>query len=111
MASFAIATGGQISGEVTAIIEAAAVNATITTGESTGVVAIPAGALWVEIANAGAVQAGDLPNNATIQGGSWSPGRKERWVAEWNVNLGEYNYLPGISINGNGARVFYTYMA
>jgi len=111
MASFAIATGGQISGEVTAVIAAKSELGTITTGETTGIFAIPAGALWVELANAGAVQAGDLPVSATIQGGSWSPGRKEKWLAEWNTNLNEYNYLPAISINGNGARVFYTYMA
>lgn len=111
MSIITMSTGGSVSGEVTAEINAKTEVGSIVTGETTGVIVIPAGALWVELANAGAVQPGDIPASATILGGSWSVGRKERWFAEWNTNLNEYNYLPEISINGNGARVFYTYMA
>ena len=78
---------------------------------ATGVVAIPAGALWVKIKNAGAVIAGDLPNAATIEGGIWYPGREETWNAVWNTNTNDYIKLPEINIDGNGARVFYSYFS
>lgn len=106
-----MSTGGAASATITAEISAKSEIGSITTNETTGIVVIPAGALWVEIKNAGAVIAGDLPNQGTVNGGTWSPGRQERWAAEWNTNLNEYNYLPAITIDGNGARFFYSYLS
>lgn len=83
--------------------------ATITTLETTGAFSVPAGALWIEIRNAGIVQVGDLEANATVAGQSWSTGRVERWEAQLDAAANEYKYLPAVSGNGNGSRLFITY--
>lgn len=75
----------------------------ITTLETLGAFSVPAGTLWVEIRNAGLVQDGDAENNATVLGQSWSVGRVERWEAMYD------KYLPAITGNANGSRVFITY--
>jgi len=111
MANITMSTGGAVSGSITATIAAKSEIGAITTNEINGTVTIPAGALWIELTNAGAVKSGDLPNTGTVNGGDWSPGRKEKWAAEWNTNLNEYNYLPEITIDTNGARFFYTYLS
>lgn len=109
MASITIGNSGS-GASVTAVIQADETGGTVITGSTTGAATIPAGCIWAEIANAGAVVAGDLPNVATVGGANWHIGRKERWSAEWDVSAGQYVKLPEININGNGARVFYSYM-
>lgn len=111
MSSIIASSGGGTAGAVTATISATTSNGTITTSETTGLATIPAGALWVKIKNAGAVVSGDLPNSATIEGGSWKVGREEKWTATFDVNAGDYIKLPEININANGARVYYTYFS
>lgn len=110
MSSISIGIAGAGGGAATNVnIIVSTSNGTITTESTTGAVVIPAGCLWVEISNAGAVRAGDVPARATVAGAEWDLGRKERWNAVWDSNAQDYIKLPQISINGNGARVFYTY--
>lgn len=87
----------------------AAAELVVTTGETTGPVTIPAGALWIEIRNAGFVQDGDDEVAATVSGASWSVGRTERFEAMYDSASEEYKRLPEIEIDGNGSRVFYSY--
>lgn len=82
---------------------------TITSAETTGAFAIPAGALWIKIRNAGIVQDGDAEVSATIAGASWSVGREEMWEAMYDTAAQEYKRLPAVAGDGNGARIFYTY--
>lgn len=110
MSSISIGIAGAGGGAATDVnIVVSTSEGTITTNSTIGAVTIPAGALWVEIANAGMVRAGDQAVRATIQGADWDLGRKERWNAVWDVNAQDFIKLPEITINGNGARVFYTY--
>ena len=81
----------------------------VTTLETTGAFAIPAGCLWVNIRNAGFVQDGDLEEEATVDGSSWSVGREEKFEAFLDQVLGVYKRLPAIAGNGNGSRVFIAY--
>lgn len=81
----------------------------ITTSETTGAFAIPAGCLWVKIRNAGFVQDGDLEEEATVAGSSWSVGREEVLTAFLDEVLGVYKRLPAIAGNGNGSRVLIAY--
>jgi hypothetical protein len=81
----------------------------LTTIETTGSFSVPAGALWVEIRNAGLVQPGDVEAEATVQGVSWSVGRVERWEAVLDTATNQFLYMPAITGNGNGSRVFITY--
>lgn len=81
----------------------------ITTLETTGAFAIPAGCLWVKIRNAGFVQDGDLEEEATVAGSSWSVGREEVLTAFLDEVLSVYKRLPAIAGNGNGSRVFIAY--
>lgn len=111
MSIITMSTGGSVSGEVTAEINAKTEVGSIVTGETTGNVTIPAGALWANIKNAGAVSPGDLPNAGTVNSGTWSIGREEKFNAVWNTALNEFNYLPEIEIEANGARFFYSYLA
>ena len=85
--------------------------ASITTSETVGAFSIPAGALWVQIRNAGMVEDGDLEVEATVAGQNWSVGRTERWDAVLDAPANEYKRLPAITGNGNGSRVFITYAA
>ena len=97
---------GAISVEIT---PPTAGSTTISTGETTGVFNVPAGCYWVRIRNAGFVRDGDLEEEATINGGSWSVGREEFFQATLDEVAGVYKKLPAIAINGNGSRVFYSY--
>lgn len=98
------------TGEITVdITPPVAGSTTISTGETTGVFNIPAGCYWVRIRNAGFVRDGDLEEEATINGGSWSVGREEFFQATLDEVAGIYKKLPAIAINGNGSRVFYSY--
>lgn len=111
MANINNSSGGSVSGSVTAEISATTSNGTVVTGDTTGVVAIPAGALWVRVKCAGVVVSGDTVGPATIEGATWYPGREELWAAVWNTNNNDYIKLPEINIDGNGARVYYSYFS
>ena len=102
-----IPPGGSGSGGSGTLPDAA--TATVTTTETTGAFSIPAGALWIEIRNAGLVQSGDVEANATVAGQSWSPGREQRFEAVLDAAANEYKRLPAIAGNGNGSRVMISY--
>lgn len=98
------------TGEITVEIAPPVAGSTsLVTGETTGVFNVPADCYWVRIRNAGFVRDGDLEEEATINGGSWSVGREELFTATLDEVLGVYKKLPAIAINGNGSRVFYSY--
>lgn len=82
---------------------------TITTLETLGAFSVPAGALWIEIRNAGLVQDGDAENDATVLGQDWSVGRVERWEAVYDTATNQFLSLPAVTGNANGSRVFITY--
>lgn len=81
----------------------------ITTQETTGAFAIPAGCLWAKVRNAGFVQDGDLETEATVAGQSWSVGREEIFTAFLDEVNQVYLRLPAIAGDGNGSRIFIAY--
>ncbi len=84
-------------------------NQEVTRNETIGEVTIPAGALWVRIRVAGAIQDGDNEADATINGTTWSVGSVEEFHAQFDRVNNKYKPLPAFEINGNGGRVFYAY--
>ena len=87
----------------------AAGSTNVTSLETTGAFAIPAGCYWVRIRNAGFVQDGDQEEEATVNGQSWSVGREETFNAVFDESANVYKKLPAFNGNGNGSRIFYTY--
>lgn len=84
--------------------------ATLSEGNTTGSVTIPAGALEVMIYPFGFFTSGDDGEAiATINGQNWPNGVPYEVKAVLNPNTQEYKRLPAITIDGNGARVFYRY--
>jgi len=99
-----------LSGLSVGITPPAADTGAITTGEAnTGTVTIPSGALWVIIENAGMVVSGDTPGSITVNGSTWTPGRKETFQAVLDAPNETYYALPQITIVTTGARVRYSY--
>lgn len=102
--------GATLSGLSVGITPPSGVTGAITTGESnSGTINIPAGALWVTIENAGLVVSGDAPGAITVNGGTWTVGRKETFNAILDSANEEYNNLPAITIVTTGSRVRYSY--
>jgi len=84
--------------------------ATLTKGNTTGSVTIPAGALKVMIYPFGFFSSGDDGEAiTTIDGENWPNGVPYEVEAILNPNTQEYKRLPAITLNGNGGRVFYQY--
>jgi len=84
-------------------------SASVTRGETTGEVTIPAGQRYVRIRVAGFVQDNDTESDATINGSTWSVGSVEEFHAGYDRQNNEELLLPEFTINGNGGRVFYSY--
>lgn len=99
-----------LSGLSVGITPPAAQTGSLTTGEAnSGTITIPAGALWAIIENAGMVAAGDVNGAITVNGGTWTPGRKETFYSLLDSPNEEFFALPEITIVTTGSRVRYSY--
>ena len=89
-----------------------AVNGSLTTLELvSGSHAIPAGAKWVSIYNAGLIETGDDPNQpVTVNGVTWSVGRREVFTTQQNEAAAQQVNLPAITVVSSGSRVLISYI-
>ena len=72
---------------------------------------IPAGAKWVSIYNAGLIEPGDDPDAAvTVNGDTWSVGRREKFTTVQNEAGSQQINLPAITVVSAGSRVFISYI-